>query len=158
MPHIVLENNKKVKISEELYNSILKEVNPTSYADLAAMLFSNSDGVYYIDSRGVIDFSKSIKSFLNPVNSTTHAQLDKLLAINKIMNVAKYFNGDWHPNWDDPSESKFYIKIDNTNTIKVDVVYSIKTLNVVFKNNADAKSAIELLGEPVIRKALTDNY
>lgn len=26
-------------------------------------------------------------------------QIEKILAINQLMNIAKYYNGDWEPDW-----------------------------------------------------------
>lgn len=42
----------------------------------------------------------------------------KLEALNKLMNIAKYYNGDWKPVWSDSNEYKYSI-IYNRNTYKV---------------------------------------
>lgn len=33
----------------------------------------------------------------------------KLIALDKLMNIAKYYNGDWKPNWNSREEAKYYI-------------------------------------------------
>ena len=35
--------------------------------------------------------------------------IDKILAISQLMNIAKYYNKNWKPNWNNPEESKYYI-------------------------------------------------
>ena len=58
--------------------------------------------------------------------------LDKILAISKLMNIAKYYNGDWEPNWSDPSVYKYFI-ICAGDIYKVD--YNCKSIynNIYFK-------------------------
>ena len=33
--------------------------------------------------------------------------IDKILAISKLMNIAKYYNGDWEPDWNNQDEYKY---------------------------------------------------
>ena len=67
--------------------------------------------------------------------------LDKILAISKLMNIAKYYNGDWEPNWSDPSVYKYFI-ICAGDIYKVD--YNCKSIynNIYFKNKKDAQAVI----------------
>ena len=67
--------------------------------------------------------------------------LDKILAISQLMNIAKYYNGDWEPNWSDPSMYKYFI-ICAGDTYKVD--YNCKSIynNIYFKNKKDAQAVI----------------
>lgn len=48
----------------------------------------------------------------------THC-MDKILAISQLINIAKYYNEDWEPDWNDVNEYKYFI-IYNGNTYKVD--------------------------------------
>ena len=84
---------------------------------------------------------------------TSEKQLEQLLALNKLMNVAKYLNGDWEPDWNNEFENKFYI------------FHSFGKLNIcaknysifgcaVFKSKDLARQAIEILGEEEVKKAL----
>ena len=67
--------------------------------------------------------------------------LDKILAISQLMNIAKYYNGDWEPNWSDPSVYKYFI-ICAGDIYKVD--YNCKSIynNIYFKNKKDAQAVI----------------
>ena len=67
--------------------------------------------------------------------------LDKILAISQLMNITKYYNRDWEPNWSDPSVYKYFI-ICAGDTYKVD--YNCKSIynNIYFKNKKDAQAVI----------------
>ena len=68
--------------------------------------------------------------------------IDKILAISQLMNIAKYYNGDWEPDWNNQDEYKYSI-VYNRDTYKVD--YSWKTIvsNIYFKNKKDAQYVID---------------
>ena len=68
--------------------------------------------------------------------------IDKILAISKLMNIAKYYNGDWEPNWSDPSIYKYLI-ICNRGTYKVDHGWTSICSNIYFKNKKDAQAVID---------------
>ena len=67
--------------------------------------------------------------------------IDKILAISQLMNIAKYYNGDWEPNWSDPSMYKYFI-ICAGDIYKID--YNCKSIynNIYFKNKKDAQAVI----------------
>ena len=67
--------------------------------------------------------------------------LDKILAISQLMNIAKYYNGDWEPNWSDPSMYKYFI-ICAGDIYKID--YNCKSIynNIYFKNKKDVQAVI----------------
>lgn len=68
--------------------------------------------------------------------------IDKILAISQLMNIAKYYNGDWKPDWNNQDEYKYSI-VYNRDTYKVD--YSWKTIfsSIYFKNKKDAQAVID---------------
>lgn len=70
----------------------------------------------------------------------THC-MDKILAISQLMNIAKYYNGDWEPDWSDSHEYKYSI-ICNRNTYKVDHNWTSISSNIYFKNKDDAEYVI----------------
>lgn len=85
-------------------------------------------------------------------NQTSEKQICQLLYLNKLMNVAKYLNGDWEPNWNDEFEDKFCF-------------YYSEKLNICSKRYSNfgcayfktidlAHQAIEILGEEEVKKAL----
>ena len=107
-----------------------------TYADIIKELCSGN--CYYINN-----------------NPTSWRQLQQLLALNKLMNVAKYLNGDWEPDWDNSSETKWCLLFDHC---KHKIAVSNWTMShygcVYFKLSELARKAIEILGEEEVKKAL----
>ena len=75
--------------------------------------------------------------------------IDKILAISKLMNIAKYYNSNWNYKVND-SERGYMIAYDKTRTI--DDSYQIVHINsdtdmyfgnIMFKNEADAQAVID---------------
>ena len=81
--------------------------------------------------------------------------IDKILAISQLMNIAKYYNGDWRPNWE-CREIKYYIYFDN-NSNEYDINYNdaFCRSTIYFKNSKDAKAIID---NPNLREILDTIY
>ena len=85
----------------------------------------------------------------------------KLVNLSKLMNIAKYYNGDWKPdwntsNWNTYRESKYYIYYENSeNKYGVGYTTDINWGNVYFKSRDDAKSVID---NPNVRTILDAIY
>ena len=68
----------------------------------------------------------------------------KAQAIAQLINIAKYYNGDWKPNWNNSEEPKYYIDYENSeNKYGVGYTTDINWGNVYFKSRDDAKSVID---------------
>lgn len=95
-------------------------------------------------------------------NCTSERQVEKLLAIIKLMNVAKYLNKGWQPNWNSENDSKYYICIDATDLISIERVGTVLNSNtgsiVYFSDYPLAQQAIEILGEETIKLALSTDW
>ena len=82
--------------------------------------------------------------------------LPKLSAISELMNIAKYYNGDWKPEWNNRDEDKNYIYYSYTqNEYYVDAVNTYTPSIVYFKNRADAQAVID---NPNFRQILDAIY
>ena len=68
--------------------------------------------------------------------------IDKILAISQLMNIAKYYNKDWKPDWNNSDKSKYYIRY-NTGTYAADCNYTYNYGNIFFKNKKDAQAVID---------------
>ena len=71
----------------------------------------------------------------------THC-MDKILAISQLINIAKYYNEDWEPDWNDVNEYKYFI-IYNGNTYKVDYNWKAIYNIIYFKNKEDVQAVID---------------
>lgn len=128
-----------------------------TYEDVAKELFCDQWG-YYLMGDGCIGNSFTRYSFPNFNNCTSKEQAEKLLAINNLMNVAKYLNGYWKPNWDANKKIKFYIYINEYNEVTISSTFHYNVSVVYFKSKEDAQQAIDILGEETIRLALSTDW
>lgn len=134
-----------------------------TYRDIAKKLFSDNI-TYYTNLYGEI-YSSPIGladgKVGNPNNCTSEKQAQKLLAINQLMNVAKYLNGDWQPDWDNENklEYKYYLYIDYPgNKIGIAYLASCCSDGIYFKSEKLAQQAIDILGEKTIKLALCTDW
>lgn len=116
-----------------------------TYEDVIHKLNDDAIGVYTSLPRTFITSSK---------------QSGKLLAINRLMNVARYLNGDWQPDWENSSERKYYIEYyDRYNKYSIGSLISVGNIGqVLFKSEEAANKALEILGEETIRLALSTDW
>lgn len=101
---------------------------------------------------GVIMFKKKLINFDDVwhalIAKDCNAELNlfiknqkKLDAINKLMNIASYYNGDWKPDWKNSVEYKYNIMRTCAYGITSSSTYNEGT--VYFKNKEDAQAVID---------------
>lgn len=78
---------------------------------------------------------------------------NKLAAINKLMNIASYYNGDWKPDWKNSGEYKYNIMRTGAYGITISSIYNEGT--VYFKNKEDAQAVID---NPNFKNILDEIY
>ena len=105
-------------------------------------------------SKGIIKFKKKDITYENVEDALklgkncksiiiNESNASKLVALSKLMNIAKYYNEDWKPNWSNSKENKFCIKFDyHKDRLYVDYNNSIGAGDVFFKNSEDARTVI----------------
>lgn len=133
---------KEIKDMEIKNNQLTIEIPEGMEIDL-----ENSDL-----AKGIVKFKKkdiTYKNIEDALSSENYAGAVintsngiKLEALNKLMNIAKYYNGDWKPDWSDSNEYKYSI-IYNRNTYKVDHNWTSISSNIYFKNKDDAQAVID---------------
>lgn len=127
-----------------------------TYIDVADSLFKNKK-TYYIQTNSTITYCETLLTgnYYDANNATSEKQLQRLLAINKLMNVAEYLNEGWKPDYLSDGIPKWTI-IYNKEKYTFDfhqewfACYS----PVVFKSAKLARQAIEILGEEEVKLAL----
>lgn len=105
---------------------------------------SLAEGIIKFKSK-CITYSKIINSFNSITNTNVYihsSDTKALKAIAQLMNIAKYYNGDWKPNWSNPSEYKYFI-VYNNSTYIVDYNWTSIYNRIYFKNKKDAQSVID---------------
>lgn len=117
---------------------------------------SLAEGIIKFKSK-CITYSKIINSFNSITNTNVYihsSDTKALKAIAQLMNIAKYYNGDWKPDWSNPSEFKYFI-VYNNNTYIVDYNWASIYNKIYFKNKKDAQSVID---NPNFRAILNTIY
>ena len=157
---IQLPNNFEVKEIKDGKIILVEKEKKLTYEDIIEQLFPITKIHYFVNSAGVIS---SVYNCMNnhnfKTNATSERQLEKLLAINKLMNVAKYLNGDWQPDWSDYTDYKYYICYVN-NYLRLAIEFNTveQGNSIYFKSRELAKQAIDILGEETIKLALCTDY
>lgn len=132
-----------------------------TYEDMARELFK--DGAwqfrttYYIEGDSNSDFRKDATPTFS-LNLTSERQAEKLLAINRLLNVAKFLNGNWKP---EHGKEAWCIGIDRYNG-EINPIdtgnYDYATEIVYFRTEELTQQAVAILGEETVRLALTTEY
>jgi hypothetical protein len=134
------------------FKPIKKEI---TYQDVKNELFADTKKCY-LECAGDICSSRTIKYCnINTIMATSKNQIEQLLALNKLMNVAKYLNGDWEPDFKNDNQHKYYISYDSdTKQLKIGFKQYMNDGSVYFKSEELALQAIDILGEEEVKKAL----
>lgn len=105
--------------------------------------------ITYEDVEYTLKLGKNCKSII-----INESNASKLVALSKLMNIAKYYNKDWKPDWNNSDKSKYYIRY-NTGIYAVDCNYTYNYGNIFFKNKDDA---LEVIYNPNFRDILDKIY
>lgn len=145
-----IPDNLQVFISEEGKPMIRKKIEgdekpsdaeegkPITYDDICKELFLD-----------MIAYKKSVKC-------TTPAQVKRCDAFNKLLNIAKYLNGDWKPDFSS-SEKKWAIREEFGN---FEPAFSITEngAKVYFKSEYATEEAIRLMGEESLNDLFSTDW
>ena len=100
-------------------------------------------------AKGIVKFKKKYITYDDILQVTDSVSvristycIDKILAISQLMNIAKYYNGDWKPDCNNQDEYKYSI-VCNRDTYKVDYSWMTIVSNIYFKNKKDAQAVID---------------
>lgn len=66
--------------------------------------------ITYENVEDALKLGKNCKSII-----INESNASKLVALSKLMNIAKYYNRDWRPSWISPGQLKYYIYYSNEN-------------------------------------------
>lgn len=138
--HPQKEKTQKKSIT---YDDILKEL----FLDKIASWVGRTK--IYTETIGVVNYN-------DQNNCTTEAQAKRLLAFNKLMNIAKYLNGDWEPNFDG-DHGNWNISKDG-DTLLATYTRNVNKASVYFKSKDLAYEAIRLMGEDSLNDLFSTDW
>lgn len=161
-----IPDNLQVFISEDGKPMICKKIegdenptgagegNPITYDDICKSLFLKKK-VYFVCGKRIQSSTADMGSYKDIDNCTSEAQAKRLIAFKKLMNIAKYLNGGWKPNFEGSSKNWYIFK---------DLLYGVTfsyTANqgIVYFKNADlADEAIRLMGEDSLNDLFSTDW
>ena len=95
--------------------------------------------ITYKDVEDTLKLGINCKSIMVNKNNVS-----KLVTLSKLMNIAKYYNGDWKPNWRSLMEPKYYIYYNTrSNIYGVANASSTNYSNIYFRLDKDAQAVID---------------
>ena len=135
--------NEKTQKKSITYDYVLKEL----FLDKIASWVGRTK--IYTATIGVVNYN-------DQNNCTTEAQAKRLLAFNKMMNIAKYLNGDWKPDFDGDHEN-WHIGKEGDTFLAMYTKYMNKA-SVYFKSKDLAYEAIRLMGEDSLNDLFSTDW
>lgn len=142
------------KIEGDEKPSDTEEGNTITYDDICKELFFDKK-TYWLGNKKIGSMPMG-GSYYNGINNcTSEAQAKRLLAFNKLQNIAKYLNDGWKPNFKDHSKNWYIYK-----DILCGVTFNYTTNQgtVYFKNADLAEKAIQLMGKDSLNDLFSTDW
>lgn len=125
-----------------------------TYDEICKNLTDADEGFYYASSNSILHDDRPHYNSFWAIGSPSYKQVTQLVALNKLMNVARYLNKKTL-NWNGGDSRKWGIYY-NHGTGALDLSCNIfyQYATAYFDSEEHAKQAIEILGEDEVKKAL----
>jgi hypothetical protein len=133
-----------------------EEGNPITYDDICKALFFKNK-IYWAYKDGIDSDMASPSNYKDVDNCTSEAQVKRLIAFNKLQNIAKYLNDGWKPDFKAGTYNWYIIK-------KRDGRYGAMLISsendgiVYFKSKYLANEAIRLMGEESLNDLFSTDW
>ena len=129
------------------------------YKDVEQELFKGEEINYCINAQSKVKGSIFNRTELEFIQCGSEKQLAKIIAIAKLINVAKYLNDGWKPDWRNRYEPKFFMRLDELGLeIIIDHTFVHQLTDTYFKSPKLILQAMKILSEETIRLALSTDY
>lgn len=132
-----------------------KEEKSITYDDVCKALFFNNK-IYWAYKDGIGSDMASPSNYKDVDNCTSEAQVKRLVAYNKLMNIAKYLNGGWKPDFDWNHENWNICK--DGDTFIAMYTKTLDKASVYFKSEKATKEAIEIMGEDSLNDLFSTDW
>ena len=147
-----------------------KEGKPITYDDICRELFLNKDA-WFLNHDTIDSWVQTLSNFRDLDNGTSKAQAKRMIAFNKLQNIAKYLNDGWKPNFDDILQEKFYISYtgdEPESDLPVELLKSYQVYckvdepvyesSIYFKTEKLACEAIRLMGKESLNDLFSTDW
>lgn len=132
-----------------------KEGKPITYDDICRKLFFRKNA-WFLNHDTIDSWVQTLSNYRDFDNCTSKAQVKRMIAFNKLQNIAKYLNGDWKPDFDGDHEN-WGINKDGDTFIPM-YTKTLNKANTYFKNANLAYEAIRLMGEDSLNDLFSTDW
>lgn len=133
-----------------------KEGKPITYNDILKKLYFEKTAYWLCDKNNIIEGKQYYSTYEDAINCTTRAQAKRMIAFNKLQNIAKYLNKGWKPKFNYNKENWAIVKEEE------DFVPRYNQLtndgSVYFKNEDLVNEAIRLMGEESLNDLFSTDW
>lgn len=145
------------KIEGDLVNKTpdAAEGKPITYDDILKKLFLNKES-FFVGNSTISSITTGVNSHSHVNNCTSEAQAKRIIAFNKLQNIAKYLNGGWKPVFDG-SNQNWDISKNSDTFIAIHTKYLNKA-SVYFKSEDITNEAIRLMGEESLNDLFSTDW
>ena len=128
---------------------------PITYGDVLKELYLGKTA-YWVYDKSIESGKQSSYNFEDAVNCTSVAQAKRMVAFNKLQNIAKYLNGDWKPDFDGNHENWSINKTGDD--FLATYTRNVNKANVYFKSRDLTFEAIRLMGEESLNDLFSTDW
>ena len=132
-----------------------EEGKPITYDDICKKIFCNNK-IYWAYKDGVDSDMASPSNYKDVDNCTSESQAKRLIAFNKLQNIAKYLNDGWKPDFNRYDE-KWNINKEGGTFIER-YTRTLNKASVYFKSQELANEAIRLMGEESLNDLFSTDW
>ena len=128
---------------------------PITYDDVLKELYLGKTA-YWVYDKSIESGKQSSYNFEDAVNCTSVAHAKRMVAFNKLQNIAKYLNGDWKPDFD--GDHKNWNISKDGDTFLAMYTMCLNKGSVYFKSKDLALEAIRLMGEDSLNDLFSTDW
>ena len=132
------------------------EGKPITYDDICKDLFYNKDTYYLNNDNKVSSWAMTSSNYKDFDNCTSIAQAKRMVAFNKLQNIAKYLNDGWCPDFCNNEKKWAIVKEGGNFYPKYNQM--VNDASVYFKNENLTNEAIRLMGKDSLNDLFSTDW
>ena len=132
-----------------------EEGNPITYDDILKELYLNKK-VYFVSGKSIQLSTADVCSYKDIDNSASEAQAKRLIAFNKLINIARYLNKGWKPKFGFDEENWAIVKDEEGFVPRYNMITNEGS--VYFKSDDLVLEAIRLMGEESLNDLFSTDW
>lgn len=129
--------------------------SPVTYDDICKKFFLNKD-MFFVVGKDIASGKGHDENYNDLDNCTSVAQVRRMIAFNKLQNIAKYLNGGWKPVFDGNHQNWNINK--DSDTFTAMYIRNLNKASVYFKSEDITNEAIRLMGEESLNDLFSTDW